>query len=130
MRKLYKFECDFGRMGSLEGLFIATEQEVKSAIGKDVQFGEVLGKHSDVGGTLEDGDIVEVSVLQSTVVDLEKNVGVNIGGYNPLDYISYECSVCGDNMTAQDCSWYRNKGGEEICGYCAEKIDKTELTEI
>ena len=44
MKKLYSFELDWGRMGSLEGLFIAEEKDVKDIIGKNVQFGEVLGK--------------------------------------------------------------------------------------
>jgi len=130
MENLYRFTRDFGRMGDLEGLFISTEQEVKSAIGKKVYFGEVLGKHSEVYCVLEDKDIAEVPVLKSTVEDMEKHIGVSISGYNPLDYISHECSVCGDSMTVQDCDWYRNGVGEDICEYCANGIDKSELTKL
>ncbi len=55
--KLYSFEWDCGRMGFVEGLFVATEEEIKDAIDKEVYFGEILGKHSEVYGTLEQGDL-------------------------------------------------------------------------
>ena len=42
-KKLYKFHWDCGRQGDLEGMFIADEQAVADAIGKEAQFGEALG---------------------------------------------------------------------------------------
>ena len=88
MKKLYKFFWDCGRQGELEGLFIAEEQEVKNAIGKTAYFGEVLGKHSDVYGTIDDGEIEEVNVLQSTIDDLLNVLSSEtISGFNPLEYI-------------------------------------------
>ena len=45
---LYRFECDFGRMGDLEGLFVANHEDIDSIIGKRIYFGEVLGKHSEI----------------------------------------------------------------------------------
>lgn len=89
-KKLYKFYWDCGRQGDLEGLFIAEEQKVADAIGKEAQFGEVLGKHSDVYGELESDD-VEVIELPSEIVDLlADKLGHSISGYNPLDYIDEE----------------------------------------
>ena len=57
MKQLYKFFWDCGRQGSLKGVFTATHEEVAAAIGKHIYFGEVLGKHSDISGTLESKDI-------------------------------------------------------------------------
>jgi hypothetical protein len=87
---LYKFEWDCGRSGELEGLFIATEPEVSEAIGKQVYFGEVLGKHSEVYGNLEEGDVTKIKVSSSTLAELEEKFGYTISGYNPLGYLSEE----------------------------------------
>jgi hypothetical protein len=45
---VYKFYEDCGRMGSLYGVFIATDEEIAASIGRRVRFGEVLGKHSNI----------------------------------------------------------------------------------
>lgn len=50
---VYRWFADFGRMGSLDGVFTARADEVAAFVGKHVYFGEVLGKHSDVSCTLE-----------------------------------------------------------------------------
>ena len=44
MKKLYEFYWDFGRMGEVTGMIIAEEEDVASAIGKQIYFGEILGK--------------------------------------------------------------------------------------
>lgn len=87
MNKLWVFKWDCGRQGELEGLFIATQEEVNDAIGCSVQFGECLGKHSDIHGTIDDGEIEEVMVEQSTIEDLYVIFGGTVSGYNPLYYI-------------------------------------------
>lgn len=130
MKKLYKFKWDCGRDGSVEGVFIAEEQEVKDAIGMPVDFGEILGKHSDVYGTIDDGEITEVKVSEITVKEMEEALGSTICGYNPLHYILYECSRCGDSISACDCDWYVNDIGEKICGDCATEDEKKTLKEI
>ena len=90
MRKLYRFYWDCGRNGSVEGIFIAEEEDVKNAIGENVYFGEILGKHSEVYGILEESDIKELNVSSITVKELEKIAGTNICGYNPLDYLDLD----------------------------------------
>lgn len=87
MKKLYKFSWDCGRQGYVEGLFIAEELDVENAIGKEVYFGEILGKHSEVYGVIEDGEIQEVKVSETTVKEMEEVLGCDISGYNPLGYI-------------------------------------------
>jgi len=86
--KLYEFFWDCGRMGDIDGIFVATEDEVKSAFGKEVYFGEVLGKHSEIYGVFQENDLRVLSEDQEKIqwlVDLMK--GNNISGFNPLEYL-------------------------------------------
>lgn len=87
MEKLYRFSWDCGRSGNVEGIFIATEDEVDSAIYKDVYFGEILGKYSEIYGVLEEHDLEVLDVSDITIQELKKVSGRNISGYNPLEYI-------------------------------------------
>lgn len=90
MKKLYSFELDYGRSGYLEGLFIAEEKEIAEIIGQNIQFGEVLGKHSWVEDEMTE-DMFEVIDLPPEVVSiLEEKVGSTVSGYNPLDFIEEE----------------------------------------
>jgi hypothetical protein len=92
MLKLYKFEWDCGRAGSVEGLFVDEEQEVQKAIGEDVYFGEILGKHSEVYGELSEEDLTVLSEDQEKIkwlIDIMDGVWT-ISGYNPLNYILEE----------------------------------------
>jgi len=88
MKKLYSFFWDCGRMGDVEGLFIALEEEVEKAIGSQVSFGEILGKHSNISGTLSSEDLKVISDEQDKINWLLDIVGPDVSGYNPLDYIS------------------------------------------
>lgn len=86
MKRLYKFYWNCGRMGELEGLFIATEAGVKSIQGHEVYFGEVLGKHSEIYGTIDEGDITEVSSHPEVIKVLKAEIGETVSGYNPFHY--------------------------------------------
>lgn len=90
MKKLFKFYWDCGRSGSLEGLFFATQEQVDAVIDKDVYFGEALGKHSEVYGTIEAGDIEEVPLPEEAVAALLEHLGEDVSGYNPLNYLEDE----------------------------------------
>jgi len=82
---LYKFYWNCGRMGFLDGVFEATEEDVQGIIGKDVDFGEVLGKHSEIHGEMEEDDITLVTDDQG-FIDKAKGYGLIPTGYNPFDY--------------------------------------------
>lgn len=88
MKGIYKFSWNCGRQGDVEGCFVATEESVKEATGKDVYFGEILGKHSDVYGTLEESEIKLITTDPSAVALFEK-YDLN-SGYNPLEYLDEE----------------------------------------
>lgn len=87
---LWKFYWDCGRMGSVEGLFIASQDEIDKSIGKQVYFGEILGKHSEIYGTLDLEDLEKVDLEESAVLKLKELLGDTLSGYNPLEYISDE----------------------------------------
>ena len=87
MKKLYEFRWNCGRMGYLDGLFIAEETEIEALIGKEIYFGEVLGKHSEVHGTLEEKDLTVKTDDQDFISKFIEIIGDGtISGYNPLDY--------------------------------------------
>ena len=91
MKKLYSFDRNFGRMGDLDGLFIAEEAEVKAIIGKEIYFGEVLGKHSEIVVTLEEKDLAVKSEDSAFIETLREVIGRDtISGHNPLDYYEPE----------------------------------------
>lgn len=89
-RYLWKFGWDCGRQGEIEGLFVATEDEVNNLIGKHVYFGEALGKHSEVSGTIEAGEIKKVEIDSELVEKVAMVLGNNWNGYNPLSYCNDE----------------------------------------
>ena len=87
MENLYSFHWDCGRSGNLDGLFIEEEWKVKGIIGEEIYFGEVLGKHSEIYGTIEEGEIVKIDIPESVVAELKKAFKrKTISGFNPLDY--------------------------------------------
>lgn len=88
---LYKFYWDCGRMGGLEGIFVATPEEVENLYDKEIYFGEVLGKYSEIYGTLTSEDITVISVDQEKIEWLTTVFGsYTISGYNPIDYYEEE----------------------------------------
>ena len=86
MLKLYCFCWPRERGGDVEGLFVEDSDVVENAIGSDVYFGEICGKHSDVYGTLDEEDLTVVSEDQEKINWLVDILGRSISGYNPFDY--------------------------------------------
>ena len=83
---VYKLNIDCGRQGELKGLFIAKKNHVKLLIESKIQvyFGEVLGKHSEVYGSIEEKDITFVSDNEE-VIDLIIEHDLE-NGFNPFNY--------------------------------------------
>jgi hypothetical protein len=91
MKGLYKFEWDCGRNGNLEGLFIAEKADIEALVGTDVYFGEILGKHSEVQGEIEEDEITLITDDQAFIALIEEKIGEGtISGVNPLDYLRDE----------------------------------------
>lgn len=89
MDKIWHYHLDCGRMGYIEGMFVATEKEIQNEIGSTIYFGEVLGKHSEITSDLDWDDLEELTDDEELI---EKCIKFNIipNGYNPLDYIYRE----------------------------------------
>lgn len=96
MKKLYKFYLDCGRMGHLEGVFVAECCEVRDAIGKRYNFGEALGKHSQIDGTLEEKDITVVTDDKTVINVITEHLDGSVGR-NPLNYLLCEHGCMDDD---------------------------------
>ena len=85
---LYRMHFDCGRMGAISGCFFSDDEKVASLAGKNIYFGEVLGKHSEVNGTLDNTDIVLVTDNPDIVNPLRACISSDtLSGYNPFDYV-------------------------------------------
>lgn len=72
MKKLYKYSEYFGRAGDLEGIFVAEERDIDQSMGGEVNFGEVLGKHSDITGTIDKDTILILTEDQDFIAKFEE----------------------------------------------------------
>jgi len=91
MKAIVEFFWDFGRSGEVSGLFICEEEDLNKIIGRDIYFGEILGKHSEVSGTISSEDFVIKSTDQDFISKFIEIMGDGtISGYNPFDYIEEE----------------------------------------
>lgn len=84
MLRLYKFYKSFGRMGELEGLFVASDEEIKHLKGKALDFGEALGKHSEICFAFEKSQIKLVTEDQD-FIEKFKEILPNGVGTTPFD---------------------------------------------
>lgn len=86
MKALYKFHFDAGRMGTLYGMFVAEKEKVEELMKSKrvIYFGEVLGKHSEIMGPIEDADITFVSSDEKVLAVVE-HFDLEFG-FNPFDY--------------------------------------------
>ena len=83
MKKLWKIAWDCG-YGTLYGLFLATDEEVASLLGKELYMGEENGKHSEVNWTVEEGEIKLFSDDEYVISHIKPF------GYSPFDYLDGE----------------------------------------
>ena len=117
--KVYKFVWDCG-YGCIEGVFVATPEQVMSLIGQDADFGENLGKHSEVTGTIEPDDITLISE-DPVVVEF---IRANPFGYSPLDYAGPSCEQCGEKVQVYKPTFWCHTCEERLCRYCSEERHK------
>lgn len=111
-RQLYKLKFDCGRQGVLEGLFFAKPEEVELAIGREVHFGEAMGRHSEIYGTLSDKEVELVDIGEDIAV-VRRHADVISSGYNPLDYVQCEeCGASGRSAVNPSgiCDYFRDEG--------------------
>ena len=81
---VYTFHFGCYRMGTLYGLFIADKKEMEDLVAseKEIYFGEVLGKHSEIIGKITEDDYTLISDDPATVEFCKRNK-LEIG-FNPV----------------------------------------------
>jgi len=89
--KVYKWSVYLGRGGDLEGMFVATKEDVEASYGKTVMIYEGCGKHSNPTVVLAE-DQFKVKSEDPAVVGFVRAGGST--GYDPLEYIHHICDVC------------------------------------
>ncbi len=84
-KAIYKFYVDYGRNGNVEGIFIAEKCEVEELYGKEVYFGEILGKHSEVSITCAPEQFTVLSEDPDFVSKCVETLGEGtVSGNNPI----------------------------------------------
>ncbi len=89
-RGVYRMALAVGRMGTANGLFTATDDEVAGIIGKkvylgdEVYFGGSLGVQAGVSATISAGDVVLVTDDGDFVEKFDRLKCAS--GHNPLAY--------------------------------------------
>jgi len=73
-------------MGELTGVFVADRAKIKALMGVQLYFGEVLGKHSEVYGEMEECAVEVLTEDQDFILAFEEILPKGVG-YNPLDFI-------------------------------------------
>ena len=107
MKALFKMNFDCGRNGNLEGVFIADTDDVKYLVKNNISvyFGEVLGKHSDVSGCVDESEITMITTDEN-VISVVCEHGLE-SGYNPFDHtlcVSETNGVPDNGVEWSDCT--------------------------
>ena len=93
--KLYRYFEDYGRMGSIEGLLILTEDQITryQQNTDSLEWYELLGKHT--GGTFDFVECCsEIPIPEDVVEVLFQNLGSVVSGPFDLEYLD-ECVETG-----------------------------------
>lgn len=102
---LVEMSLDYGRMGSLEGLFLVDEADFELAqkLNPQVYFGEVLGKHSEVYCDFNEMSF-RVKTDDPAKIAMLKDMDMVSSGHDPFEY-----------MHDHNADW-REDGGRSITG--------------
>ncbi|WP_321913530.1 hypothetical protein [Paraburkholderia sp. J11-2] len=87
MKVIVELGVDYGRSGTLSGIFVCEKADLEKLYGKEVYFGEVLGKHSEVSLEM-DAECFEIRTEDQDFIAkfIEIMGDGTISGYNPFDY--------------------------------------------
>jgi hypothetical protein len=86
--KLYQYYEDCGRMGSIEGLLILTDEEVTKykQYTEVLYWDELLGKHSEGNFLFSDDTLTVIDIPEDVVKILHDKIGKVVSGPFDLDY--------------------------------------------
>lgn len=85
-KALWRYTMEVRRVGTVEGLFTATDEEIQQALGREVDFGEVLGKHSNIRGVLEEKEFKRLTDDPAFIEKFDRFKCAS--GHNPLKYLA------------------------------------------
>jgi len=87
MQKLYKFHLVCGKLGYIDGLFIADDDEVGLLSGKTIYFGEVSGRWLETYEIIDESNLTIITDDCHEIKRLKALFGTNtLCGCNPLMY--------------------------------------------
>jgi hypothetical protein len=120
MKAIYRLNFDCGRNGSLQGIFVSEQDRIRTLIDHkiEVYFGEVLGKHSEVFGPMDEGELTMVSDNQEAIKVIEDLKLEN--GYNPFDYTVINFNY--ESWKLEDSEW--------TVGDLCDKLIELKLTSL
>ena len=84
--KLYRYYEDYGRMGSLEGLFIWSDSDFKKYYNKSFYWYELLGKYSEGEVSFTDETLTVIDIPEDVVDILLEAIGPVLSGPFPFEY--------------------------------------------
>jgi hypothetical protein len=102
-KAIYNFYADYGRSGSIDGTFVADVAKMDLLIESKIQvyYGDILGKHSEVYGPVEQSEITLKSNDPAEVALFEKLKLSS--GVNPFEHL--EDSEDWEYMSGQWNNW-------------------------
>jgi hypothetical protein len=108
-KAVYKLYLDCGRQGELKSIFVEKKSHIEFLINQKitVNFGECLGKYSEIAGIIEKSDITFVSddvILTDYFETLNLSTGENPFEIeeHDFDYSKYECFEKGKQYTIRE----------------------------
>lgn len=103
MNVIVSFYVDCGRQGDVEGLFVCDKAALEASYGKEVYFGEILGKHSEVIIELDESCFEIKSDDQEFIAKFVEIIGDGtVSGYNPFDYMDDDGDSDGESDEDED----------------------------
>jgi hypothetical protein len=94
-RILCRYYSEVDRHGVIQGLFTTLKKDYDKLFGKDVYFFEVLGKHSEFRGTIDEMELQILSDDINFIKQLEREAllvkefrSMTISGQNPFKYLN------------------------------------------
>lgn len=113
-KAIFKFHANCGRMGDLEGVFISTKEKVDMLVSSEVMvyFGEVLGKHSEIYGSLGADAFTFVTDNEETVKVISDNDLTS--GFNPFHYSVSEFDPEDYGLEGNGDEYYDDGGVDDV----------------
>lgn len=86
--KLYRYYEDYGRMGSIEGLFFISDERLEKykEYSSSLYWDELLGKHSEGQYNFSDDTLTLIDIPEEAAEVLREHLGDVISGPFDFDY--------------------------------------------